>query len=112
MSHLIYFGATGFWGCALAEAVGAVGQASRSEALESWLRNHGDEKSTHRALTEGDYWSKLAVIPTAFLGGIIGSQYGLQWPWLLSGTTGLMALLGHLVVAARGARTTRQLRQG
>ena len=92
-SHLLYFGATGFWGCALAEAVGAVGQASRSEALESWLRNHGDEKSTHKALTEGDYWAKLAVIPTALLGGIIGSRYGLQWPWLLSGTTGLMALL-------------------
>jgi predicted MFS family arabinose efflux permease len=93
ISHLLYWLAGGFWSCALAEAVGAMGMACRSEALESWLRNHGSEEITHRALTEGAYWGRLAMVPTAILGGLVGSQWGLEWPWFLSGATGLAVLV-------------------
>jgi predicted MFS family arabinose efflux permease len=66
--------------------------ACRSEALESWLRNHTSEQLSHKAITDGGYWSKLAMIPTALIGGIVAGKYGLEWPWFLSGATGLLAL--------------------
>jgi predicted MFS family arabinose efflux permease len=93
VSHLIYWQATGFWGCAASEIVGAVGLACRSEALESWMRNHADETVTHKALTDGAYWARLAMIPTAVLGGFVGSRWGMEWPYFLSGVTGLLALV-------------------
>ncbi|MFZ2152785.1 MAG: MFS transporter [Microgenomates group bacterium] len=93
LSHLSYWMATGFWMCALSEAIGAIGHACISEALESWVKNHTTEEETHWALSQAGFWGKLAVIPTAILGGIVGSRFGLQWPWLLAGSTGMITLL-------------------
>lgn len=91
LSHIIYWMSGGFWGCAVAELVGAIGLASRSEALESWLRNHSTEEKTHKAMSQGAFYGRLATIPTAILGGIIGARWGLEWPWLVSGVTGIIA---------------------
>ena len=68
ISHFIYWRATGYWSCALGEAVGAIGIACQSEALESWVRNHSDERVSHKALTDGAYRGRLAMMPTALLG--------------------------------------------
>ena len=92
LSHLTYWVAGGFWMCAISEAVGAVGHACISEALESWVKNHCSEEETHRVMSQAGFWGKLAIIPTAILGGIVGSRFGLQWPWLLAGVTGLITL--------------------
>ncbi len=78
--------------CAVAEAVAAVGHAMMSEALESWLRNHCDEKCTHEAMSKSQFWAKIATIPSALLGGLIGSKFGYQWPWILAGVTSFVAL--------------------
>jgi MFS family permease len=93
ISHIAYWMSGGFWGCAVAEVIGAIGLASRSEALESWLRNHSDEDSTHKAMAKGAYWGRIATIPTAIIGGIVGAKYGLEWPWLISGVTGIASAL-------------------
>jgi predicted MFS family arabinose efflux permease len=89
---LIYGSSSWFWFFAVAEATAAVGQAFMSEALESWLRNHTDEEVTHQALSTAAYWAKLATIPTAVLGGLVGAKYGLRIPWFLSGITSLVVL--------------------
>lgn len=81
-----------FWIFALAEGIAAIGHALMSEALESWLRNHTDEEVTHRAMSVSDTWKKLATIPTAILGGVVGAKYGLEIPWILAGITSILAL--------------------
>lgn len=77
---------------AVAEAIAAVGNALMSEALESWLRNHSDERRSHKALSKAAYWSKLATIPTAIAGGLVGAKWGLSVTWLLAGLTSFIAL--------------------
>lgn len=81
-----------FWIFALAEGIAAIGRAFMSEALESWLRNHTDELITHRAMSTAAYWAKIASIPTAVIGGLVGSRWGLQIPWFLAGITSMVVL--------------------
>jgi len=90
---LVYGSSSWFWIFALAEGIAAIGHAFMSEALESWLRNQTNEETTHRALSSSDYLAKLATIPTAVLGGLVGAKWGLQVPWILAGTTSLAALV-------------------
>jgi len=90
---MLVYGSSGwFWIFALAEGTAAIGHALMSEALESWLRNHTNEATTHRALSNSDYLKKLATIPTAILGGFVGAKYGLHVPWILAGITSFLAL--------------------
>jgi len=77
-----------------AEVVAAIGGALMSEALESWLRNHADEETTHRTITRTGALASLGTVPTALLGSIAGALLGLNWVWLLSALSfGLTALL-------------------
>jgi predicted MFS family arabinose efflux permease len=76
---------------ALAEGIAAIGHALISEAMECWLRNHTDEEITKRTRGKAQLWAKIATIPTAILGGLIGARYGLQWPWLLAGISSFLA---------------------
>lgn len=76
--------------CALAEGLSAVGKAFISEALESWLRNQSNEEVAHKALSSAQLWSQIATVPSALLGGYIGSVWGLQWPWFFGAATGLI----------------------
>lgn len=101
----VYLGGLVFWGlgmfiygnsrifalCAIAEATAAIGHALSSEALESWLRNHTTEEVTHRTMSQAQFWGKLATIPAALLGGYLGSQMGMEWPWFFSFGTSLAA---------------------
>ena len=89
----VYSMATGFWMCAVSEGISAIGFALRSQALESWLLNHSDKSTSLRAQSNAGFWARLATIPTAILGGIVGTKWGLQWPWLLSGITCILALI-------------------
>lgn len=92
LGMMLYGTAGVFWVCAAAETLAAIGHASMSEALESWLRNHCDEATTHTAIAKAGYWGRLATIPTALLGGLVGSLWGLLWPWILAGVTCGVAL--------------------
>jgi len=92
LGMLVYGFSKSFGFFALAEGIAAVGNALMSEALESWLRNHTDESRSHKALSKADYQSKLATIPTAIAGGIVGAKWGLSIPWLLAGFTSFVAL--------------------
>lgn len=93
LGMLIYGSSNSLEFFALAEATAAVGHALMSEALESWLRNQTDEKVSHQALSKAAYQSKLATIPTAVIGGIVGARWGLRWPWLLAAITCLITFL-------------------
>lgn len=90
---LVYGSSNWFWIFAVAEGISAIGHALMSEALESWLRNQTSEEITHNALSASDYWAKLATIPTAVLGGLVGAKWGLQIPWILAGITSMSALV-------------------
>ncbi len=81
--HMAYF--------ALAELVGALGHSLQSGALDSWLLNNTNEEVTHKTLAKAGKWANWASIPTAILGGIVGTTWGLQWPWLLAGVSSLAA---------------------
>jgi len=86
---------------AVAEGIAAIGHALVSEALESWLRNHTDEETTKRVQAKAQLWAKLATIPTAILGGLIGARGGLQWPWILAGISSFFALVVVWFLARR-----------
>lgn len=91
---MLVYGSSGlFWIFALAEGIAALGHALMSEALESWLRNHTSEETTHKALASSEYLVKLATIPTAVLGGLVGAKWGLHIPWILAGISSMVALL-------------------
>lgn len=91
LGMLVYGFSKSFGFFALAEGIAAVGNALMSEALESWLRNHTDESRSHKALSIANYRSKLATIPTAIAGGLVGAKWGLNTPWLLAGYTSFLA---------------------
>jgi len=90
MGNFTYGLARIFLVCATAEGLSAVGKAFISEALESWLRNQTNEEVTHKALSSSQFWTQIATVPSALLGGYIGSMWGLQWPWFFGAVTGLI----------------------
>lgn len=79
-----------FLAFAFAEFCSAVGQAFMSEALESLIRNIKGNKEAQKALSSSGFWSNIVGIPSVVLGGIIGSVYGLNIPWLVSGSFSLL----------------------
>jgi MFS family permease len=96
--RVIYVLGTLFWGAGmfiysislnplgfiLAETAAAFGRAFTSEALESWLHNSMPDCDTTQIRARGDTWMRLAGIPAAAIGGIVGSRFGFQWPWLIA----------------------------
>lgn len=69
----------------LAEVVLALGTAGSSGVLESWTRNHCEEKLSHKAVSASMALGSVFSIPTALLGSYLGEQFGLEKPWLFSG---------------------------
>lgn len=92
LGMLVYGFSKSFGFFVLAEGIAAVGNALMSEALESWLRNHCNEGRSHKALSNASYRAKLATIPTAIAGGLVGAKWGLNVTWLLAGLTSFFAL--------------------
>lgn len=68
-----------------AEFLSAIGQALMSEALESLLRNNSGNEETQKALADAGFWSNLSTVPSIIIGGVVGSVFGLNVPWLISG---------------------------
>lgn len=73
-----------FWGFALAEFTGAIGSALISGALESWLNNVTSDEIASSAVSTKRALVSLAAIPTAVIGGWIGENFGMQYPWFLA----------------------------
>lgn len=92
MGMAIYGFGRSFWAFLAAESIAAIGHALMSEALESWLRNSVNEDICHRAISFSKGVAYIAAVPTAVLGGVIGSVYGLEWPWRVSFVTCLMGV--------------------
>ena len=88
----VYGFANAFWLCAIAETISGVGAAFRSGALESWLQNLTDEETGKAAQSKAGTWKRLATIPSALLGGIVGSIWGLHMPWIVAGVSSLVAM--------------------
>jgi len=68
----------------MAEGTGAVGSALMSDCLESWLRNNVSKKEADKVTGSSKAMETIAQIPSTVLGSLIGSHYGLQWPWFCS----------------------------
>jgi MFS family permease len=77
----------GFEWFIMCEAISALGSSLMSQALESWLvNNYGNvEAAKTKAWTKGRI-SILTLFPR-ILGGLIGSAFGLNIPFLISGIT-------------------------
>ncbi len=88
----VYGFGNSFWAFLAAECVGAVGHALMSEALESWLRNTVSEDVCHQTISFSKGFAYLAAIPTAILGGVVGSKFGLEWPWRMSFLSSMVCL--------------------
>jgi MFS family permease len=89
----LYGFGTNFTHFVLCEGTASVGTALMSEALEALLQNKigvSRFKITH---SKEGWYTKLAMIPAALLGGWIGPTYGLQYPWFFSGATLVIALV-------------------
>lgn len=84
---------TNFAQFAFCEITSAVGTSLMSEALESLLTNIiGVDRAKDVMSKEGIY-TRLAMIPAALFGGLIGAKAGLQIPWFLAGLTLLAAAI-------------------
>ncbi len=86
---LVYGFANGFWLAILAESMAAIGHALMSQALETWLRNRLGEDLAHEAISF-EPSVRMANVPSAIAGSIIGAIIGLEWPWRLAGVMGLV----------------------
>lgn len=92
---------TNFTQFAFCEGTSAVGTSLMSEALESLLTNIvGVEKAKVTMSKEGVY-TRLATIPAALLGGILGARFGLQVPWFFASATLLAAAIYGLLTLRR-----------
>lgn len=89
---LVYGFSHTFWYFALAEGISAIGHALISEALESWMVNHIGAQEAKISMSNTGTYSRLAMIPTALLGGWIGSHFGWQWPWFFSAASTFAAI--------------------
>lgn len=88
---LIYGLGGGFIAFALAEITSALGSALISNSLECILRNLTDRDNSHRTISRGHKLTRLAAIPSAVLGGVIGAHWGLEWPWLIGSLTSFLS---------------------
>jgi MFS family permease len=93
VSLIAYFFGNSANGFYLAEAIGAIGYALKSEALESWSRSSTDDSYHHGTITRGGSLARIAGIPSSLLGLSIANTYGYQWPWLLSALTAVVAVV-------------------
>lgn len=112
---LVYWCGHGFWVFLAAEATSAVGSALMSGALDSWLRSNTDEEITLQALVKSATIGPLATIPTALLGGVVGENLGLEWPWFLAGVSSILSallaigLLGVLPEGSHGRKPGEEM---
>lgn len=98
LAMMIYGTGSMFLQFAAAELTAAVGHSLISGSLDSWLRNNIEEKEAYQAISKAGAYGRLASIPSGFLGGVIGSVYGLSWPWILAGAFSLVALAGSAIL--------------
>lgn len=98
LAMMIYGTGSTFLQFAAAELTAAVGHSLISGSLDSWLRNNVEEKEAYQTISKAGAYGRLASVPSGFLGGVIGSTYGLSWPWILAGAFSLVALTGSAIL--------------
>jgi MFS family permease len=99
LSMLIYFFSHNFWLFVLAEAIGAVGVAFGSGAMEAWavdsLKFHGYDGGMENVFRRENQFRQAAIIIGSITGGYIGS-INIALPWLFcsigSALVGLFAM--------------------
>ena len=84
---------TNFAQFAFCEGTAAVGTSLMSEALEALLTNIVGVDEAKIVMSKEGVYARLATIPTALLGGLIGAKFGLQIPWFFAGATLLAAAI-------------------
>lgn len=98
-SMLIYGTGSHFGQFLAAELTGSLGHCLMSGSLDSWVRNHVGEKHAHHAIARSGVVSRLASIPTAILGSIVGAILGFEWPWILAGiSAGITSVVVFLLL--------------
>lgn len=102
-AFVAYFFAEGFWACAAAEIVDAVGLTLASGALEAWavdgMRAEGDERAPDRVFARAEGIVRAALVGGGVACGLIADRFGLAIPWLVAASLfGLAAVLGHVLM--------------
>lgn len=78
---------------AFAEVIAAVGHCLQSGALDAWMKSYTSEDEGHLANARGEKYGQLAGIPAGIVGAWVAAQFGLEWPWVLSGTVFLVSAI-------------------
>ena len=69
------------------EGISSLGTGLMSEALESLLTNTIGVEEARLVYSKEGVYARIATIPSAIIGSLIGAEYGLQYPWFLTGLT-------------------------
>lgn len=81
----IYFFTADFWGFIIAEIILAIGMSFVSGAIDAWVKDsldfNGSTKKIGVVFSQGEAFSRMAMIFGGLAGGIIGN-YSLRAPWL------------------------------
>lgn len=99
VSFATYYLAKGLSGFILAEAIGAIGHALHSQAMESWLKGHvRDQEEYKKIVSRTSAISRFIGIPATLIGSWVATEYGYEWPWLLAAVFSLVSI-GILLLA-------------
>lgn len=93
IGFLLYFRGNSFWQFALAEFFAAIGYSLLSDALESWAHKQVGNGKFKLVEKRSRWLARLAGIPTALVGSVIGQWLGFEWPWLLASVSSFVTAL-------------------
>jgi len=96
VAFVLYYFAHGFWGCAVAEIIDAIGLTLATGALEAWAidgaRAEGDLRPADRMFARAAMVTRTTMIAGGLLCGALADRYGLGVPWLVAAAVFVVAL--------------------
>ncbi len=81
------------------EGSAALGTSMMSEALEALVTNIIGVTEAKKIFSREGVLTRIAMIPTSLMGAIVASNFGLQYPWFLGGSTAILAfVVGYITL--------------
>jgi len=87
-AFLLYSVAPGFWVCALAEVIDAIGVTLASGAIDAWAvdgaRAEGDRRPADRMFSRAQAIIRAVMVVGGLVCGYLADRFGLTLPWLVA----------------------------